>query len=198
TGGRPGVGAGRPEAGLSADLLADLSDWRINLHARSFTAVSVEMLLRDLRRSVPSSLGYTLALVAVPGLPEVSITVTDGPLAPGRVLSTVRFGLPVSVGVTAEVTFYASEAYAFDRLATMIDDSAIFDSGRVELGGALGVEVQPGIHGLADHTKVNYAVGVLLARGRTFEEAERHLALLAVRLGSLVAAADHLLTAFDA
>jgi hypothetical protein len=194
----PGLDPSGPAAGLSADLLADLSDWKISLGTRSFTAVSVDMLLRDLRKTVPSALGYTLVLVAVPGLPEVSITVADGLLVPGQVLSTVTFGLPVSPDVTAGVTFYASEAYAFDRLATLIDDSAVFGSGRVELGGPLEEDVQPGVHGLADHTKVNYAIGVLLARGWSYEESEQHLRRLAEERGTLEAAAEHLLATFYA
>ncbi len=196
----PGLRPGAQEAGLSAALLADLSDWKINLDTRSFTSVSVDMLLRNLRKTVPSALGYTLVLVAVPGLPEVSITVADGPLVAGQVLSTVRFGLPVSLApeVTARATFYASAAYAFDRLATLIDDSAIFGSGIVELGGPLAVDVLPGVHGLADHTKVNYAIGVLLARGCSYEESEEHLRQLAVELGTLEAAADHFLATFNA
>ena len=202
---RPGVGQpvlrpGEPAVGLSADLLADLSDWKINLGTRSFTALSVDMLLRNLRRMVPSTLGYTLVLVAVPGLPEVSITVADGLLVAGQVLSTVTFGLPVSVSpeVIARATFYASAAYAFDRLATLIDDSAIFGSGIVELGGPLEVDVQPGVHGLADHTKVNYAIGVLLARGWSYEESEEHLRRLADERGTLEAAAEHFLATFNA
>ena len=67
----------------------------------------------------------------------------------------------------------------------------------VDLGGPLDVDVDPGVHGLADHTKVNYAIGVLLARGRSYEEADEHLARLAERLGTLEAAADHLLTTFN-
>ena len=186
-----------PQDGLSPELLADLADWKLNLHARSFTRVSVEMLLRDLRRSVPSALGYTLALVAVPGLPEVSITVADEPLTPGRVLSSITFGLPVAHQVTAHVTFYAAETGAFDQLAPLLETSATFGDGQIQLGGALVADVEPGVHGLADHSKVNYAIGVLLARGRSFDEADRHLRRLAERYGTLEAAAEHLLTTFN-
>lgn len=189
--------AGEPGAGISQDLLADLSDWKINLHTRSFTAVSVEMLLRDLRRTVPSALGYTVVLVAVAGLPEVSITVADGRLAVGQVGSTITFDLPVAYGITAGVTFYAGAAEAFDRLAPLLLSSDTFGSGRIQRGGALDVDVLPGVHGLADHTKVNYAIGVLLARGRTIAEADRHLQRLAVKHGSLEAGAEHLLMTFN-
>lgn len=194
----PAVGPLDPPAGLPESLRADLSDWRNNLHAGSYTATSVDMLLRDLRRSVPSALGYTLVIAARPGRPEISIVVADEPLRSGSVLSTVRFGLPVSAGVTAEVTFYAGESEAFDRLGTLIDDSAVFGSDLVELGGPLDGDVLPGVRGLEDHTKVNYALGVLLSRGKSFDQAERHLGLLATRLGSAGAAAEHLLATFDA
>ena len=60
------------------------------------------------------------------------------------------------------------------------------------------MEVEPGVHGLADHTKVNYALGVLLARGESFEEAQGHLRRLADRFGTIEAAAEHLLSAFGA
>jgi hypothetical protein len=182
---------------LSAELLTDLSEWRLNLHTRSFTAVSVDMLLRDLRRTVPSALGYTLVLVAAPGLPEVSITVADGRLASGQVLSTLTFDLPVAHEVSAGVTFYAGLAGAFDHLAPLLVTSATFGTGRVQLGGPVEADVEPGVQGLADHTKVNYAIGVLLARGLSLAQADRYLARLADRFGSLEIAADHLLTSFD-
>lgn len=189
---------GEPWVGLSADLLADLSDWRINLHARSFTQASIDLLLHNLRSAVPSALGYTLVLVSAPGLPEVSITVVDGRLTSGQVRSTVTFDLPVAHEVTADVTFYAGEASAFDRLATLLGSSETFAGEDIRLAGSLDDEVQAGVRGLADHIKVNYAIGVLLARGRSSEEAERHLQRLADRLGSLEAAAEHLLTTFSA
>lgn len=195
---RPDPAQEEPQAALSPDLLADLSDWTSNLHTRSFTAVSVDMLLRDLRRTVPSALGYTLLLVAVPGLPEVSITVADGRLSAGAVLSTITFDLPVAHMVTAAATFYAAEPNAFGRLAPLLGTSATLAVGGVRLGGPLDADVEPGVHGLADHTKVNYAIGVLLARGRSLPEADRHLRHLADRHGGLEAAAEHLLMTFSA
>ena len=195
---RPPRQVGDREPGLSPQLLADLADWKIHLHARSFTAVSVDMLLRDLRRTVPSALGYTLAIGATPRLPRVSITVAAGPLPVGQVRDHLTFDLPVAHEITAGATFYAGREGAFDQLAALLRDSATFGSGRVETGGGVDETVEPGVHGLADHTKVSYAIGVLLARGQTFDEAEQHLGRLAERVGTLEAAAEHLLSTFAA
>ena len=157
----------------------------------------MHLLLRDLRRSVPSAVGYRLVLVAAPGLPEVSITVTDGPLPAGRVRSTLTFGLPASHGIEALATFFAEEASAFDDLALLLRRSESFGPGPVDLGGALDADLEPGVQGLADHTRVNHAFGVLLGRGATPEEAERQLRDLGARLGSVQAAAEHVLRSLD-
>lgn len=193
----PGPRPGEPEAELSVELQTDLAEWKHNLRARSFTAVSVGMLLRDLRRTVPSSLGYALVLVAAPGLPEVSIIVAADRLRTGQVATTISFDLPVALDVTAGVTFYAGVPGAFDVLAPLLASSTTFGAGRVAVGGPLGADVVPGVHGLADHTKVNYAFGVLLARGLSLAQADSYLARLAARFGSLELAAEHLLNSVD-
>lgn len=183
---------------LGAELLADLSDWQVHLHARSFTRVAVDMLLRDLRRTVPSALGYTLVLVSGPGQPEVSITVAEGPLRPGEVRSTLTFALPVVQDVSARATFYAAGAGALSPLATMLRSSATFGAAPVVLGASLHADVEPGVRGLADHTRVNHAFGVLLGRGESVAQAERHLDRLVLQHGSLQAAAEHVLADFGA
>jgi hypothetical protein len=201
---RPGIlrlsGAqpGDRRTGLSPDLLADLSDWKLHLHERSFTQLSVDMLLHDLRRTVPSALGYTLALGLAPGLPEVSITVAPKRLTQDDVGSSIAFDLPVAHEVTARATFYAAEEHAFDALGELLGASATFGAGPVQLGGVLGQDVQPGVHGLEDHSRVNYALGVLLARGKSFDQAHQHLRGLVEQHGSLPAAAEHVLLTFNA
>ena len=67
----------------------------------------------------------------------------------------------------------------------------------MDLGGPLDVDVEPGVHGLADHTRVNHAFGVLLGRGESVEEAGQHLRLLTRQHGSVQAAAEHVLRAVD-
>jgi hypothetical protein len=182
------------QARLSAVLLADLSDWSVQLHARSFTRVSVEMLLRDLRRSVPSALGYTLTLSGSADLARVTITVADEKLRPAQVGSTITFALPVVQGTSATATFYAAEPKAFDQLADLLAVSAACGRDQVHLDGPPGADVEPGVDGLADHTRINYAIGILLARGMSYEESERYLHRLADHFQTLEAAADHLLT----
>jgi hypothetical protein len=189
---------GRRPNRLSPELLADLSDWTLHLHTRSFTQVSVDMLLRDLRRTAPSTLGYTLVLAVAPGLPEVSITVADTRLRAEQVLSRLTFDLPVAHELRARATFYAARAGALDDLAVLLRDSTVFGAGPVEVGGTPGTDVVPGVRGLDDHTRVNYAVGVLLGRGETVERARHHLHRLAERHGSLQAAAAQVLDTFDA
>jgi hypothetical protein len=183
---------------LSPDLLADLSDWGLHLHERSFTQLSVDMLLRDLRRTVPSALGYTLVLELASGLPEVSITVAHARLTPDLVRSSIAFDLPVALDVVARVTFYAGLECAFDRLGDLLGASATFGAGGIELGGGVHATVEPGVQGLADYSRVNYAVGVLLARGKSFDQAHAHLRHLMEQHGSLQAAAEHVLLTFNA
>jgi hypothetical protein len=197
---RTGLGAGPavPPSGLAVSLLADLADWQRQLVTRSFTRVSVEMLLRDLRHTVPSALGYRLVLVAAPGLPEVSITVVDETQAPDRIRSSITFDLPVAQGLSAAATFYAGIEDAFDELAGLLASSTGFGTAHLRLGGRPQEAVEPGVHGLDDHTRVHHALGVLLARGQSFDQAHRHLLRLAEQHGSLQAGADHLLTAFGA
>ncbi|GAB2581530.1 hypothetical protein [Microlunatus antarcticus] len=182
------------QARFSAVLLADLADWSVQLHARSFTRVSVEMLLRDLRRSVPSALGYTLALGDAADLARVTITVADEKLLPAQVGSTITFALPVVQGTSATATFYAAEQQAFDELAVLLAGSPACGPDRVRLDGAPATDVEPGVDGLADHTRINYAIGILLARGLSYEESQRYLHRLADHFQTLEAAADHLLT----
>lgn len=195
---RSGEQPGEPRIGLSPDLLADLSDWRMHLHERSFTQLSVDMLLRDLRRTVPSALGYTLVLGLSPGMPEVSITVVSERLTPDQVRSSIGFDLPVADDITARATFYAGLEFAFDQLADLLEDSDTFGSSRIELSSEVTEDVAPGVRGLSDHSRVNYAVGVLLSRGKSFDQAHEHLQNLAGRLGSLHAAAEHVLLTFNA
>ena len=185
------------QPGLSADLLADLADWRLHLDERSFTQLSVDMLLRDLRRTVPSALGFTMVLGLAPGLPEVAITVAHDRLVPGTVRSSIAFDLPVAPGTTARVTFYAAVALAFDPLAELLRSSATFGSEDVVVSGAPAQAVVPGVQGLDDHSRVNYAVGVLLARGRSFDQAHEHLRVLAERYGTVQAAAEQVLLTFN-
>lgn len=196
---RPGSARpGQAQPGLPLDLLADLSDWRVHLHERSFTQLSVDMLLRDLRRAIPSALGFTLVLGLAPGLPEVSITVASGRLTPAQVGSSIAFDLHVAADVSARATFYAAAEEAFDQLAGLLGVGGPFGSERVELGAGLPEALEPGVQGLADHSRVNYAVGVLLARGKSFDQARAHLERLADRHGSLQAAAEHVLTSYNA
>jgi hypothetical protein len=188
---------GPRDAGLTPALVGDLTDWRVHLHGGSFTQVAVDMLLRDLRRTVHSALGYRLVLMTPPGLPEVSITAADRSLPAGRVASTLTFALPAAHGIEARATFFAGDEQAFDELARLLRLSESFGAGPVDLGGALDADLEPGVHGLTDHTRVNHAFGVLLGRGESVEEAERHLRDLARRLGSVQAAAEHVLSAVD-
>jgi hypothetical protein len=183
-------------ARLAAALLADLGDWGVHLGTRSFTRVAVEMLLRDLRRMVPSALGYTLVVVETPELPRVSITVADGPPTPGQVGSSLGFDLPVARGACAVATFFAHEEGAFDRLADLLGVG--LGAGGVRLAGASAEVLTPGVDGLADHSTVNYAIGILLQRGLSVDESRRYLDGLAGRLGTLHGAADHVLAGLRA
>lgn len=53
------------------------------------------------------------------------------------------------------------------------------------------------MQGLADHPRVDHAIGILLTRGLSWEESEDHLHRLADRVGTLDEAGDHLLAGLD-
>ena len=118
----------------------------------------------------------------------------DEKLRPAQVASTITFALPVVQGTSATATFYAAEQRAFDQLAVLLASSAAGGPDQVHLDGAPATDVEPGVDGLADHTRINYAIGILLARGMSYEESERYLQQLTDHFQTLEAAADHLLT----
>lgn len=170
-------------------LVADLRDWAEHLQERSFTDSAVRLLLYDVRRVVPSTLGYTLRLLGDRWEPPVSITVVDDPLPPERVRSTLTLTLTSRHDVDSSATFYASEAEAFDRIADRLAASLGVPREQVSTAASVAATVEPGIEGLHDHTELHYAFGVLLGRGRDEAEARMELASLTRRLGSPLAAA---------
>lgn len=170
-------------------LVADLRDWPRHLQARSFTDRAVQMLLYDVRKVVPSTLGYTLRLIGEPLEPPVSITVVDEPLPPVRILSTLTLTLTSRHDVDSSATFYADTADAFDLIADRLAPSLNLPRGQVNTHERVLTAVEPGIHGLQDHTELHYAFGILLARGRGEDQARAELQALTHRLGSPAAAA---------
>lgn len=170
-------------------LVADLQDWALHLQARSFTGSAVRTLLYDVRRVVPSTLGYTLRLLGEPHEPPVSITVVDEPLPPDRVRSTLTLSLTSRHEVDSSATFYAGTADAFDLIADGLAARLGLPREQVSTDARVLATVEPGIHGLQDHTEVDYAFGILLGRGRDEDQARAELQALTQRLGNPVAAA---------
>ncbi|RYZ32241.1 MAG: hypothetical protein EOP01_01605 [Propionibacteriaceae bacterium] len=170
-------------------LAADLQDWAEHLQAHSFTDHAVERLLYDVGRVVPSALGYTLRLLGEPWEPPVSITVADEALPPDRIRSTLTMALTSRHDGEVLATFYAGEPDAFDRIADRLAASLGLPREQVRTDSDVTVTVEPGIEGLADHTELHYAFGLLLGRGRDETQARAELARLAHRLGSPLAAA---------
>lgn len=174
-------------------LSADLDDWAVHLQARSFTDSAIELMLDDVRRVVPSTLGYTLRLVGEPWEPPVSITVVDERLSPDRIGSTLTMALTSRHDVDSSATFYATEPDAYDRIADGLAASLGLPREQVRTDSVVTASVEPGIEGLADHTELHYAFGMLLARGRNEVQARAELTRLTHELGSSVAAARSVL-----
>ena len=174
-------------------LVADLQDWAEHLQARSFTDHAVKVLLYDVRRVVPSTLGYTLRLLGEPWEPPISITVADEPLPPARIRSTLTMTLTSRHESESLATFYAAKQDAFDRVADRLAARLGLPREQVRTDSDVTVAIKPGIEGLADHTELHYAFGILLGRGRDETQARAELTSLAHRFGSPLAAARAIL-----
>lgn len=185
--------AARPVPGLPLAIAAHLRDLAVDLSEGGYTLTTLRLLNRDLRRRVPSSLGCTIELTRGPTHPGVRLNLVKRVVRLDEISSALRLPLPsLLVSFTASITLYAAQPEALADLA-------------VELAAILGVQVdenpilperaiEPGTGGLTDFTVVNIALGHLLNRGRTIDEARAELARHALdQHGDLADAARALL-----
>ena len=138
----------------------------------------LQSLSTDAVTAVSSFLGLAVT-VRIDGQ-DVTLTTTGDMLEPADVRATLRLPLgAISIGLVGTVTFYASRPGAFDDLAAQLR-STLAATGDVRLvvvdeGQSTPALLVSGITGAAELSLVNRAVGVLLERGCTPEEARAEL-----------------------
>ena len=134
----------------------------------------LSVLVDDLTRTYPSFLGLEVAL-QLDGQ-AVAVTSFDSSAA-GLVRASLQLPLSaIAAGDTGgSVVFYAAAPGAFADLAADTRQAYRMD-GQVVLDEHLSPQhAESGVTGLAELSAVNQAIGILVARGRTVEEARAEL-----------------------
>jgi hypothetical protein len=134
----------------------------------------LDVLVDDLSAAVSSFLGLRMTLHPLDECPVTLTTMDTDPLMAGACLS-LSLGRPTSEGQDGTVVFYAGNPGAFVDLAADLQRV----HGQVHLDDQLpsaGDRTdRPGITGLAEHSVVNQAIGVLITRGHIPGEAYAEL-----------------------
>jgi hypothetical protein len=164
---------------LSAALAADLAALSDALDDGTELGSLLATLADTVTAAVGSYLGMTMTLVA--GAHEVSFTVREEP--DGRQIGTslrIPLGSDASSNAGSALTLYAAAPGAFVDLAADLSYALSVDVSELHLDGQLTApDGTAGIDGLAVHSAVNQAVGVLLDGGHTPESADEELRRLA-------------------
>jgi len=134
----------------------------------------LDVLVDDLSAAVSSFLGLRMTLHPLDECPVTLTTMDTDPLMAGACLS-LSLGRPTSESQDGTVVFYAGNPGAFVDLAADLQRV----HGQVHLDDQLpsaGDRTdRPGITGLAEHSVVNQAIGVLITRGHIPGEAYAEL-----------------------
>lgn len=167
---------------IATTLAADLEHL---LRALDLPDVDVAQTVHDLRvkveRAVPSFVGLSLTLL-VSGQPVTLTSVThDRPTA----ASSLRLPLHLTSAVApgSELVLFASTPGAFVDLAADLGYVLRVEEGDIELDRRPTTPSRSGLFGLPELAMVNRALGVLIGRGMTPEEAELRLQSEAVLRG---------------
>ena len=160
----------------------------------------LDVLVDDLSAAVSSFLGLRMTLHRLDGCPVTLTAVdTNPPLMPGACL-TLPLGRSTSDGSGDMVVFYAGNPGAFVDLAA--DLERVHGRGPTlddQLPSAGDQTDRPGITGLAEHSVVNQAIGVLITRGHTPGDALAELHRRAAdTVSSVTDAARHVLASTNA
>lgn len=167
--------AARPIPGLPLVIAAHLRDLAVDLSEGGYTPTTLALLTRDLRRRVPSALGSTIELTRGSTHPGVQLNLVARVVHPDEIRSAIRVPLPSPmVSFTASITIYARQPEALNDLA--VELAAILEVPVDEHPVLSQRAIEPGTAGLTDFTLVNIALGHLLNRGRTIDQARAELA----------------------
>jgi hypothetical protein len=159
----------------------------------------LDALVDELSAAVSSFLGLRMTLQPLDGCP-VTVTVmdTNPPLTAGACL-TLSLGRPTSAGRDGTVVFYARNPGAFVDLAAdlqRVHGQVHLDDQLPSAGDQAG---RPGITGLAEHSMINQAIGVLITRGHLPGDAHAELRRRAAEaLHTVPDAARHVLASTNA
>jgi len=131
----------------------------------------LQVLADDLTAAIPSFLGLHVTATAPGGGDPITVTTMDEQQT-AQVRASLR--LPLAACPAGTVIYYAAAPGAFDAMAVEIQRAHQFD-GQVQLDLNLHPTNRPGITGLAELTAINQAVGILIGRGRTLQQAHAEL-----------------------
>jgi hypothetical protein len=157
----------------------------------------LRVLIADIEAAVASYAGLTMTVVA--GGQEISFTVRTNMGTSGEITASLRIpldGEPSSL-TGSRLVLYATTPGSFVDLAADLSYTLALEPRMLALDADL-VAPPPGpaATGLADHSMINQALGILIDQGHTLESAHSALSRLA-EIGSLdlAAAAERLLHA---
>lgn len=158
----------------------------------------IDVLVDDLSAAVSSFLGLRMTLHQLDECPVTLTTMDTNPLMAGACL-TLSLGRPTSEGQDGSVVFYAGNPGAFVDLAAdlqRVHGQVHLDDQLPSAGDHIG---RPGLTGLAEHSVVNRAIGVLITRGHIPGEALAELRRRAAdTVSSVPDAARHVLASTNA
>ena len=142
------------------------------------------MIERDLRRRAGSALGCTVRLdVTTPlGTSPIELHLVDHDIEPHEIATALRIPLGRLVADTnGSITLYASTEGALDTLHAELVTSGVDD---VDQDPPLPTAtIVPSLTGLADFSLLNRAIGILIHRGHTIDQARAELLRRSTRDG---------------
>lgn len=161
-------------------------------------AETVRQLAADARAAVTSYLGLSVVITAHE--PAFRFTMLDDGVDSGDVFTSLKLPLPQSaagpVGARIAVILYAAKPGAFVDLAADLAFLTGHALSTIDLDQHLSVVADPDAPGaLRAASMISEAIGVLIARGRTPEQARRDLDTHATDAGTDRHAAAELLLA---
>lgn len=174
-------------------LIADLEDLAIDLAESSYSQTTIEMVQRNLKRSVGSALGASVAVPAAEGREGASLNLIGKTVQPGEVASTLSVPLRhFRSGLDGDITFYASAPHAFSRLASDLAEAlGLFPSALDQRPQRPVEPLHPAVRGLQDLAVINEAVGILVGRGLRLDRARAEMRRRADLAGTGLLAAAH-------
>jgi hypothetical protein len=175
-------GCFRSSVDISTALSLDLQNLlRVLDHPDLDIEWSLRSLRHDLERVVPSFVGLSMTVV-VEGQP-VTLTSVGDEAARAEVASSLDVPLALTAGLAAGsgLVLYALAPGAFVELATELGHALGAEDGEMLLDRDLHPDTRSGIVGVEELAMINRAIGVLIGRGRTADEARAYLRLKAAQ-----------------